>query len=126
MMHNLCSLTRDELCYVLDPQDVYGSDFPGEPFRVLKEKEMKAYGDAAQSDEAARRRWESRTKCVQQVLRTADSRMMKASRSTAARTRWWPIADECHGQDQFCTWRSMILIIAIRLTVLFVAIALYS
>jgi len=28
--------------------------FRGETFRVLKEKELKAYGDAAQSDEAAR------------------------------------------------------------------------
>ena len=36
---------------MLDPQEVYGSDFPGETFRVLKEKELKAYGDAAQSDE---------------------------------------------------------------------------
>jgi hypothetical protein len=29
---------------VLDPQEVYGEDFPGETFRVLKEKEMKAHG----------------------------------------------------------------------------------
>jgi hypothetical protein len=28
-----------------DPQEVYGSDFPGEMFRVLKEKELKAYGE---------------------------------------------------------------------------------
>jgi hypothetical protein len=39
---------------MLDPQEGYGSDFPRETFRVLKEKEMKAYGDAAQSDEATR------------------------------------------------------------------------
>ena len=31
-------LTRDELCYVLNPKDVYGPDFPGETFRFLKEK----------------------------------------------------------------------------------------
>ncbi|CAG0983976.1 hypothetical protein ANRL4_02051 [Anaerolineae bacterium] len=30
---------------VLDRQDVYGSDFPRETFRVLKAKEMKAYGE---------------------------------------------------------------------------------
>jgi hypothetical protein len=30
---------------VLDPQEVYGSDFPGETFRVLKEKELKAHGE---------------------------------------------------------------------------------
>jgi len=30
---------------VLDPQEVYGSDFPGETIRVLKEKELKAYGE---------------------------------------------------------------------------------
>ena len=49
-------LSRDELrAYgVLDPQEVYDSDFPEETFRVLKEKEMKAYGDAAQSDEETR------------------------------------------------------------------------
>ncbi len=45
----LYGLTRDELRYVLDPQEVYGSDFPwgGETFRVFKEKEkeMKAYGE---------------------------------------------------------------------------------
>ncbi len=41
----LYGLTRDELRYVLDPQEVYGSDFPGETFRVLKEKEMKQYGE---------------------------------------------------------------------------------
>ena len=41
----LCGLSRDELRYVLDPQEVYGSDFPGETFRVLKEKELKAYGE---------------------------------------------------------------------------------
>jgi hypothetical protein len=41
----LYGLTRDELRYVLDPQEVYGSDFPGETFRVLKEEELKAYGE---------------------------------------------------------------------------------
>lgn len=43
----LYSLTRDELRYMLDPQEVYGSDFPwgGETFRVLKEKELRAYGE---------------------------------------------------------------------------------
>ena len=38
-------LTRDELRYILDPKDVYGTDFPGETFRVLKEKEEKQYGE---------------------------------------------------------------------------------
>ena len=38
-------LTRDELRYILDPHDVYGPDFPGETFRVLKEKETKLYGE---------------------------------------------------------------------------------
>ncbi|CAG0984089.1 hypothetical protein ANRL4_02058 [Anaerolineae bacterium] len=41
----LYGLSRDELRYVLDPQEVHGSDFPGETFRVLKEKELKAYGE---------------------------------------------------------------------------------
>ncbi|HWR59694.1 MAG TPA: hypothetical protein VN328_12480, partial [Thermodesulfovibrionales bacterium] len=41
----LYGLTRDELRYILDPQDVYGPKFPGETFRVLKEKEIKQYGE---------------------------------------------------------------------------------
>jgi hypothetical protein len=41
----LCGLTREELRYILDPKDVYGPDFPGETFRVLKEKEEKQYGE---------------------------------------------------------------------------------
>jgi hypothetical protein len=42
---HLYGLTRDELRYILDPQDFYGPDFPGETFRVLKEKEEKLYGE---------------------------------------------------------------------------------
>jgi hypothetical protein len=37
----LYGLTRDELRYTpigVDPKEVYGEDFPGETFRVLKEK----------------------------------------------------------------------------------------
>ena len=41
----LYGLTRDELRYILDLQDVYGPNFPGETFRVLKEKEIKQYGE---------------------------------------------------------------------------------
>jgi hypothetical protein len=41
----LYGLSHDELRYILDPQDVYGPDFPGETFRVLKEKEIKLYGE---------------------------------------------------------------------------------
>ena len=41
----LYGLTRDELRYILDPKDVYGPDFPGETFRVLKEKEERAFGE---------------------------------------------------------------------------------
>ncbi|MBN9379938.1 MAG: hypothetical protein J0H74_04195 [Chitinophagaceae bacterium] len=38
-------LTTDELRYILDPQDVYGTNFPGETFRVLKEKEIRQLGE---------------------------------------------------------------------------------
>ena len=41
----LYGLTRGELRYILDPKDVYGPDFPGETFRVLKEKEERLYGE---------------------------------------------------------------------------------
>ncbi|ANK82134.1 MAG: restriction endonuclease [Rhizobiales bacterium NRL2] len=38
-------LTRDELRYILDPADVKGPDYPSETFRVLKEKEIRKYGE---------------------------------------------------------------------------------
>jgi hypothetical protein len=41
----LYGLTREELLYILDPEAVYGEDFPGETFRVLKNKETKKYGE---------------------------------------------------------------------------------
>lgn len=41
----LYGLTRDELRYILDPSDVYGEDFPSETFRVLKNNEIKKYGE---------------------------------------------------------------------------------
>jgi hypothetical protein len=41
----LYGLTRDELRYILDPKEVYGEDFPGETFRVLKDKEIKQFGE---------------------------------------------------------------------------------
>jgi hypothetical protein len=41
----LYGLTRDELRYILDPHDVHGPDFPGETFRVLKEKETRQHGE---------------------------------------------------------------------------------
>lgn len=41
----LYGFTRDELRYVLDPKDVMGEDYPSETFRVLKEGEIRAYGE---------------------------------------------------------------------------------
>jgi hypothetical protein len=41
----LYGLTRDELRYILDPKEVHGEDFPGETFRVLKDKEIKQFGE---------------------------------------------------------------------------------
>lgn len=41
----LYGLTRDELRYILDPADVMGEDYPSETFRVLKNNEMRAFGE---------------------------------------------------------------------------------
>lgn len=41
----LYGLTRDELRYVLDPADVMGPDYPSETFRVLKESELRSFGE---------------------------------------------------------------------------------
>lgn len=43
----LYGLTRYELRYTLrvDPKEVHGEDSPGETFRVLKEKEVRLFGE---------------------------------------------------------------------------------
>jgi len=41
----LYGLTRDELRYILDPKDVMGDDYPSETFRVLKDGEIRAFGE---------------------------------------------------------------------------------
>ncbi len=41
----LYGLNRDELRYILDPADVMGADYPSETFRVLKNKELKEFGE---------------------------------------------------------------------------------
>ncbi|MDX2079411.1 MAG: N-6 DNA methylase [Terrimicrobiaceae bacterium] len=38
-------LDRDELRYILDPADIKGPDYPSETFRVLKEKEIRTFGE---------------------------------------------------------------------------------
>jgi hypothetical protein len=42
---HLYGVTRDELKYILEPKDVFGPSFPGETFRVLKEREEKEIGE---------------------------------------------------------------------------------
>jgi len=41
----LYGLTRDELRYILDPADVMGENYPSETFRVLKNNEMREFGE---------------------------------------------------------------------------------
>ena len=41
----LYGLKRDELRYILDPKGVMGEDYPSETFRVLKDGEIRAYGE---------------------------------------------------------------------------------
>ena len=42
---HLYGLTRDELRYILDPADVMGPDYPSETFRVLKNNEIRQFGE---------------------------------------------------------------------------------
>jgi hypothetical protein len=41
----LYGLTRDELRYILDPEDAMGVGYPSETFRVLKDRELREYGE---------------------------------------------------------------------------------
>lgn len=42
---HLFGLTTDELRYILDPEDICGSGCINETFRVLKERELREYGE---------------------------------------------------------------------------------
>lgn len=41
----LYGLTRDELRYILDPTDIMGEDYPSETFRVLKNNDIRNFGE---------------------------------------------------------------------------------
>jgi SAM-dependent methyltransferase len=41
----LYGLTREDLCYILDPASVMGEDYPSETFRVLKQNEEREFGE---------------------------------------------------------------------------------
>lgn len=43
----LYDLAHDEFRFVFNLKEVYFENFPGETFRVLKEKEVKQFGDAS-------------------------------------------------------------------------------
>ena len=38
-------VSRDELCYILDPEDAMGPGYPSETFRVLKNDEIRHFGE---------------------------------------------------------------------------------
>jgi hypothetical protein len=42
---HLYGLSRNELRYILDPADVMGPDYPSETFRVLKNNEIREFGE---------------------------------------------------------------------------------
>ncbi len=44
-MGKAMNLLLGKLHYILDLKEVHGEDFPGETFRVLKEKEIHLYGE---------------------------------------------------------------------------------
>jgi hypothetical protein len=41
----LYGLTREEQCYILDPKEVMGENYPSETFRVLKKNEVDTFGE---------------------------------------------------------------------------------
>ncbi|PYV74934.1 MAG: restriction endonuclease [Acidobacteria bacterium] len=42
---HLYRLTREELRYILDPKNVFGSDYPSETFRILKERDERKFAE---------------------------------------------------------------------------------
>jgi hypothetical protein len=45
MFAHLYGLDRDNLCYVLDPQDTVGPAHPSESFTALKNNETRQFGE---------------------------------------------------------------------------------
>ena len=45
LLRHLYGLTRDELRFMLNPKDSFGNDFPSDSFRVLKDREIRDYGE---------------------------------------------------------------------------------
>jgi hypothetical protein len=41
----LYGLSRDELRFILDPRDIMGPDYPSETFRVLRDNELREFGE---------------------------------------------------------------------------------
>jgi hypothetical protein len=41
----LYGLDDNDLRYILDPEEIFGPDFPGETFRVMKDKDIARYGE---------------------------------------------------------------------------------
>ena len=41
----LYGLSREDLCYILNPASVMGYDYPSETLRVLKNNEVREYGE---------------------------------------------------------------------------------
>ena len=42
---HIYGLSRDDLRYILDPADLMGPDYPSETFRVLKNNEIRQFGE---------------------------------------------------------------------------------
>jgi len=42
---DLFGIRRDEMCYILDPATIYGEECPIETFRVLKNNEIREFGE---------------------------------------------------------------------------------
>lgn len=68
----LYGLSREQLRYILDPADVMGSDYPSESFRVLKEKEIRLYGEY-RTQRLVLEAWDALHLRTQQVVSVATS-----------------------------------------------------
>lgn len=92
----LYGFSLDELRYILDPQDVYGPDFPGETFRVLKEKEMRLYGEY-RTRRLVLEAWDrlEETESVEQAARpipiAIDSSIVVSSHQSDLEINWLPV-----------------------------------
>ncbi|WP_354674304.1 Eco57I restriction-modification methylase domain-containing protein [Cupriavidus alkaliphilus] len=90
----LYGLTEDELRYILDPADVMGEDYPSETFRVLKNSELRQFGEY-RTQALVLKAWEAMKVADTQPQRSAPPLPPRTPRRAIPHPHYLPAAVPC-------------------------------